>query len=129
MTRLSMLVVGVSALPALFLPDACLMLFLHDPETLALARLPLQLTAATMGLEALGVILMNAHYGAGHSRRVMVISLAMQWCLFLPIALAMQSIWSFGLLAIWIANLAYRVVQSAVFVWSWQTGSWAQVKV
>ena len=128
-TRLSMLVVGGAALPALFMPDLFLMLFLRDPTTLALARLPLQLTAATMALESLGLVLMNAHYGAGHSHRVMVISLAMQWCFFLPVAFAMQSIWSFGLLAIWIANLIYRILQSATFVWSWETGSWAQVKV
>ncbi len=82
-----------------------------------------------MAFEALGVVLLNTHYGAGHSRGVMVISLCMQWCLFLPIALGMQSLWSLGLLAIWIANVTYRILQSATFVWSWETGSWAQLKV
>ena len=128
-TRLAVLVVGGLALPALIEPDLFLLLFLRDPTTLALARLPLQLTAATITLEALGVVLMNAHYGAGHSRRVMVISLTMQWCLFLPIAFAMQSIWGFGLLAIWIANLAYRILQSVTFVWSWQAGGWTRIRV
>ena len=82
-----------------------------------------------MALEALGVVLMNAHYGAGHSRQVMVISLTMQWCLFLPIAFAMQAIWGFGLLAIWIANLVYRILQSVTFVWSWQAGGWTRIRV
>ena len=127
--RMAVLVVGALALPALFMPDFFLMLFLRDPATLALARLPLQITAATMAFEVLGVVLLNAHYGAGHSRRVMLISLAMQWCLFLPITFGMQSLWSFGLLAIWIVNVTYRILQSATFVWSWETGSWAQVKV
>lgn len=128
-TRLAMLVVGGSALPALLWPDAFLTLFLRDAATLDLARLPLQLTAASMALDALGAVLMNAHYGAGHSHRVMVISLVMQWGVFLPVALALQSVWGCGLLTIWIANLAYRILQSGLFVWSWQTGSWARVRV
>ena len=124
-----MLVVGGLALPALLLPDACLLLFLHDPATLALARLPLQLTAATMALEALGMVLMNAHYGAGQSGRVLLISLTMQWCLFLPVALVLQSVWSVGLLTVWTANLVYRLLQAATFVWSWETRGWARVRV
>ena len=128
-TRLAMLVVGGLALPALLLPDVCLLLFLHDPTTLALARLPLQLTAATMALEALGMVLMNAHYGAGQSGRVLLISLIMQWCLFLPVALVLQSVWSVGLLAVWTVNLAYRLLQAATFVWSWETRGWARVRV
>ncbi len=125
-TRLAMLVVGGSAL---LLPDVCLLLFLHDPATLALARLPLQLTAATMALEALGMVLMNAHYGAGQSGRVLLISLTMQWCLFLPVALVLQSVWSVGLLTVWAANLVYRLLQAATFVWSWETRGWARVRV
>ena len=72
--RLAMVCVGLLALPAVLIPDAFLGLFLRDPITLDLARLPLQLTAATMALEVIGMVLMSAHYGAGHSRRVMVIS-------------------------------------------------------
>ena len=125
----AMCLVGASALPAVFFPDAFLKLFLQDPAVLMLARLPLQLTAGTMAVEALGVVLMNAHLGAGHSHRVMVISLAMQWCLFLPVAFVLQSMWGFGLLVIWGANIVYRSLQSMLFLWSWYNGRWAQVKV
>ena len=127
--RIAMVFVSLLALPAVLVPDLFLGLFLRDLTTLALARLPLQITAITMGLEVIGMVLMNAHYGAGHSRRVMVISLAMQWCFFLPIAFLMGSIFGFGLLAIWSVNIGYRLIQSGVFVWSWESGSWAKVRI
>ena len=127
--RLAMVCVGLLALPAVLVPDAFLGLFLRDPTTLDLARLPLQLTAATMALEVIGMVLMSAHYGAGHSRRVMVISLALQWCFFLPLAFVLSAAFGLGLLAIWNLNIVYRLIQSAVFVWSWETGSWSQVRI
>ena len=127
--RIAMVCVGLLALPAVLVPDLFLGLFLRDPATLGLARLPLQITAITMALEVIGMVLMNAHYGAGHSRRVMVISLAMQWCFFLPIAFLMGLVFGLGLLAIWSVNIAYRLIQSGVFVWSWQSGSWAKVRI
>ena len=127
--RIAMVCVGLLALPAVLVPDLFLGLFLRDPATLGLARLPLQITALTMALEVIGMVLMNAHYGAGHSRRVMVISLAMQWCFFLPIAFLMGLVFGLGLLAIWSVNIAYRLIQSGVFVWSWQSGSWAKVRM
>ncbi len=127
--RIAMVCVGLLALPAVLVPDLFLGLFLRDPATLGLARLPLQITALTMALEVIGMVLMNAHYGAGHSRRVMVISLAMQWCFFLPIAFLMGLVFGLGLLAIWSVNIGYRLIQSGVFVWSWQSGSWAKVRI
>ena len=127
--RIAMVCVGLLALPAVLVPDLFLGLFLRDPATLGLARLPLQITALTMALEVIGMVLMNAHYGAGHSRRVMVISLAMQWCFFLPIAFLMGLVFGLGLLAIWSVNVGYRLIQSGVFVWSWQSGSWAKVRI
>lgn len=127
--RIAIVVVGALALPALFFPDLFLSVFLRDPATLALARFPLQITAATMALEVIGMVLMNAHYGAGHSRQVMVISLAMQWCFFLPVAFILVSVFGLGLLAVWSVNIGYRLIQSAVFVWSWESGSWAKVRI
>ena len=127
--RLAMVCVGLLALPAVLIPDVFLSLFLRDPTTLGLARLPLQLTAATMALEVTGMVLMSAHYGAGHSRRVMVISLALQWCFFLPLAFVLSTAFGLGLLAIWNLNIVYRLIQSGVFVWSWETGSWSQVRI
>ena len=84
--RIAVLVVGILALPALFFPNLILAVFLHDPHTLALAQTPLRLIAVLMTVESMSIVLLNAHYGAGHSQRVMAITLPFQWGLLLPTA-------------------------------------------
>ena len=67
--------------------------------------------------------------GAGHSRRVMGVAICMQWGLFLPVAYLLGPGLGYGLLIIWSANVAYRVVQALVFVWSWHQGHWARIRI
>jgi MATE family multidrug resistance protein len=127
--RITMCVVGGLALPALLFPDLFLSVFLHDPNTLALARTPLRLVAALMTIEALGIVLVNSHYGAGHSRRVLAITTPFQWGLFLPAAYLIGVVLNLGALAVWCAYVSYRFLQTCVVVWSWQQGDWAKVEI
>ena len=127
--RIAMLVVSLLALPALLFPNPFLSVFLHDPHTLALAHTPLRLIAFLMTFESMGIVLVNAHFGAGHSRRVMEIMLPFQWGLFLPTAYLIGPALGFSFLAVWILYVTYRFAQGSVFVWSWQRGDWAKVQV
>ncbi len=56
-SRLAMVIVGLVALVGLIAPDLILRVFLHEPETIALARFPLQLMGATMAIDTLGGVL------------------------------------------------------------------------
>ena len=62
-------VVGLIAIPAIIVPQWILGIFLHDPETLELARLPMRLIAIFIATDTLGLVLMNALIGAGATRR------------------------------------------------------------
>jgi putative MATE family efflux protein len=125
--RIAMLVVGLLSLPALLFPELILRGFLHDPETLALARLPLQLVAATMALDTVGTVLLNALLGAGYSRAVMVVSVSLQWGLFLPVVYLTGPV--LGMLGIWSAQIIYRAIQTGLFISIWHSGHWARVRV
>ena len=125
----AMVVMGTLALPIALYPQVPLALFLHDPATLELARIPLRLVAATLWIDALGTVLLNAHIGAGSTRRVMQISVSLQWGGFLPVAYLLGPVLGHGLLAIWLANVCYRAIQAGVFVRSWSRGSWASVRI
>ena len=127
--RIAVLVVSLLALPAVLFPDPFLSVFLHDPHTLALAYTPLRLIAALMTFESASIVLLNSHYGAGHSRRVMEITLPFQWGLFLPAAYLIGPTLGLGFLAVWIWYVTYRLVQAGVFAWSWERGDWAKVQV
>ncbi|MFQ5514112.1 MAG: MATE family efflux transporter [Myxococcota bacterium] len=128
-STLAMLGMGLLALPVAVFPDAVLGLFLHEPATRELARVPLRLIASLLGLDALGTVLLHAHLGAGDSRRVMLVSFTLQWGLFLPSAFLIGPVLGHGLLEIWIANLAYRGLQALVFACSWRRGGWRRIRL
>lgn len=128
-SRVAMSVVGVLAAIELLAPDVCLGPFLHDPATLALARWPLRVVGATAALDAAGIVLLNAHLGAGDTKRVMKVSVGLQWGVFLPAAYALGPLFGFGLLAIWLANAGFRLLMATVFAHSWRRRRWADVPV
>ena len=127
--KLATLGVGLMALLGLFFPDLLLRPFLHDEQTLALARLPLRFLAATMSLDTLGMVLMNALLGAGDNLRVMTVTLVLQWVIFLPVAHVIGPVLGFGMTGVWLAHIGYRSIQAVVFLVIWRSGSWAKIQV
>jgi len=122
--RLGIGVVIVIALPALLAPDLILAGFLDD-ATRALASTPLRLLAFVMPFDALGLILMNAHLGAGRTATVLKVTTLLQWGVFLPIAWLLGPLLGLGSTAVWAAYVLYRLVQAGMFVASWRGRSWA----
>ena len=122
-------VVGMAVLgaPMWAAPDWLLSAFIHDPATLELARLPMRLVGATIAVEAVGLILMHALLGAGDSRRVMKVAIALQWALFLPLAYLVGPALGLGLLAIWVLQGGYRTLQALAFWLMWRRRGWADM--
>lgn len=127
--RIAAGVMTVLGLPMLMFPDVILGVFLHEPLTLDIARGPLRLVGATIGIDAVGMVLMNALIGAGASRASMVVSIGTQWLVFLPIAYVLGPVLGLGLMAIWTAQVTYRGLSALVFAHLWRRGSWASIKV
>jgi len=116
-------------LPGLLWPDLVLGAFLHDPATLALARFPLRLSAATISVEGVAMVLMNALLGAGDNRRVMLLSIGIQWGVGIPAAAVAGLVLGLGLPGVWVAQVGYRVLWAAVFAGAWHGGRWARIRV
>ena len=127
--RVAVPIVSAIAAVGLIAPDLPLALFLHDPDTLALARWPLRLIALSLPLDVVGMVLLSGLLGAGDSLRVLVVSTGMQWLVFLPTAWLVGPYLGLGLTAVWIAQVGYRLVQSGVFAVLWRGEGWTKVKV
>ncbi|MCP4897392.1 MAG: MATE family efflux transporter [bacterium] len=128
-SRLAMTLVGLVSIPGLVAPKLLLGLFLHEPETLEMATLPLQLLAGTMFLDTLGTVLLNAIQGAGDTQRAMMVAVSLQWGLFLPAAYLVGPMLGYGLVGVWIAQVGYRLIQTGVFATMWAKGRWATITV
>lgn len=126
--RLALVMLGLLSLPMWLVPELLLSGFIHDEETRALAILPMRLVGALMVVEAFGMILMHALLGAGDSRRTMLTAVSLQWLGFLPIAWLVGPGLGGGLLAVWLAQGGYRLIQAIVFTILWQRLKWARIK-
>jgi MATE family multidrug resistance protein len=60
---------------------------------------------------------------------VLWLSALTQWGILLPAAWLLGPVLGFGLLAIWIAQAATRVLMLALFARSWRRRGWADVRL
>ncbi|MFK8013971.1 MAG: MATE family efflux transporter [Gammaproteobacteria bacterium] len=127
--RIAVIGLALLGIPMWLTPDLVLAPFIHNPDTVALARTPMRLVGLSMAFEALGLVLMNALLGAGDARRVMLVSIGFQWIVFLPLAYLLGPVLGLGLSAVWALNVVYRSGVGAIFVVLWRQRAWAQIKV
>jgi len=126
--RLALVMLGLLALPMWLVPELLLSAFIHDEETRSLAVTPMRLVGVFMVVEAFGMILMHALLGAGDAKRTMLTAVTLQWLLFLPIAWVVGPVLGGGLLAVWLAQGGYRLLQAVVFTILWQRLKWARAQ-
>jgi len=127
--KVGMVYVGCLALPAFVFPGFFLSGFIYDAETLKLAELPFRCATLFIAFDAFGLVLMNALIGAGDTKRVMFISIVLQWFLFIPVAYVVGPVWGLGLIGIWVAQAGWRILLAVIYSWRWAEGSWDQIKV
>ncbi|GGX78917.1 MATE family efflux transporter [Litchfieldella qijiaojingensis] len=125
--RVAWACLGLLALPMMFIPDLVLGLFLHDTDLIEMGRIPLQLTAVMIVLDAAALVLGQALLGAGANRTVMTTTLTMQWLVFLPLAWWVGVVLDHGLIGIWWIQLGYRCLNSLWFAVIWQRRRWQRL--
>ena len=127
--KVALCVIFVIGIPMWAAPDLLLRGFIHDPETLEIARIPMRLVGLLIVVDAIGMVLMHALLGAGDSKRVMMVSITTQWILFLPVAYLAGPILGYGLLVLWVLQGMYRAVQAGIFAQFWRRREWASIRV
>lgn len=122
-------VMGVFALPLIVAPEAVLAIFLNDPHTISLARIPLQLTGLGIIIDGVSMVLLQSMVVTGYCLPVAVVALVMQWCFLLPGAYLFGPHFGYGLLGVWLTMTVYRILQMAVFICMWEKKSWTKVEI
>ena len=125
--RVGLLVSLVLGLPMVAAPELLLAPFLRDPATRALAEPALRLVGATLFIDAVGTVLMQALVGAGAPKRVLLVSVVGQWGVFLPLAWLVGPVLGGSLTAIWSAQVVQRAGSAAVFAAMWRRGDWKRI--
>lgn len=119
----------VPGLALISAPDLILGIFLHEPDLIALGRLPVIFTGFMVLNEALVMILSQALLGAGAAALVMRVTVLTQWLLFLPLAWLLGPWAGQGLLAVWILYGAQRMLNAAIFSYYWVKRDWQRITI
>jgi len=127
--QVALVVMVLLGLPMVFAPDFVLGFFLHEPDTLAIARPALRLTGAMLALDAIGMVLLNGLQGAGATRTAATVAVVFQWGVGLPMAFVMGPVLGLDLVWIWASQGIYRAGQAVVYAVVWRRGNWARIEV
>lgn len=132
--KVATVVMGVAGLPMILVPELILDPFFDlgkpgDAAAFELAVLPLRLVGAFIILDGTGMVLLNSMVGAGATRTSMIVSIVMQWGLFLPAAYVVGPVLGGGLLAIWLAQMIYRSVQALILAGIWKSRRWSTIEL
>jgi MATE family multidrug resistance protein len=110
-------------------PKLWLGLLMNDPVAEALGVVPLIVLGLMQPIDAVGMVLSQTLIGAGAVRAVMVVSVILQWALFLPAAYLFGVHLQGGLLALWLGMGLYRAIFAVVMVVLFRRGRWADITV
>ena len=124
----AVVVLTVIGVPMWLVPDALLSIFLHEAEPLDVARWPLRLAGMFLAFDAITAVLMSSLQGAGAVRTAMLVSVSLQWLIFLPIAFVLGPVLGYGLLVIWSSQIAHRGLSALTFAVLWMRRGWVHAE-
>ncbi len=127
--KLTVIILALLSTPMWLFPHAVLGLFLHDPELVELARVPLLMTGLAICVDAAAIVFTQALLGAGANRTVMLITTCSQWLFYLPLAWLVGPLLGWGLIGIWTLQVIHRGMSSLIFCYVWSGKGWTGIRI
>lgn len=127
--KLGVAAISILGIPLFLFPEQCLAVFLSNPGTISMAVIPLQMIAATTGFGSLIYIFAYTLSTVGDGKRVIVVSLITQWIVFLPAVWIVGPYLKYGLLQIWLVQMAYGALAAVLMTAIWADGRWKKITI
>jgi len=124
-------VIGITliGLPLFLFPKLFLSIFLSDPYAISLATTPLRIVGVTAGIASLVNIFAYTLYSVGDGNRVMLVGFSTTWLFFLPGVWIVGPYLRYGLLQIFLVQLAYSLLANVLLTSIWVGGRWKKIKI
>ena len=127
--RLGLAVFGVVGVLEFVFAEQILALVSHSSLVQATALLPMKIMGLATPIVAVGMILVEALFGAGNSRFVMVAQLLLHFLCLVPLAWLFGITLGLGLTGIWIGAGIYALALAAVMSWKFRSGDWQHIRL
>ena len=127
--KLSVLILGIASLPLILIPKQLLSVFILEQETVSVAVTAVRILGVSIFIEAQALTMMHSLLGAGDSKRVMLISILMQWGIYIPLGWLLGLILNQGLNGVWTANLITQISMAGIYTYLWKRGNWKEIDI
>jgi len=124
-------VIGITllGLPLFLFPKFVLAFFLSDHHTISLAATPLRIVGVVAGIAGLVNIFAHTLITVGDGNRVMLVAFSTTWIFFLPGVWIVGPYLGYGLLQIFLVQLAWNLLANVLLTSIWVGGKWKKIKI
>lgn len=114
----SLLLFVISAL-LVFFPEAILGLFTSDVNVISISTYSMQIIGVVIPIDAVGIVLLQTMLTANLGRKLVLISIFLQWVVAMPLSYIVSVELGYGLTGFWSVQGLVRVVLSMILVLKW----------
>lgn len=127
--KLGALIFGIVGLLEALFAGPILQIASRSQAVQEVALVPLQMMALATPLIAFGMILTQALFGAGNSKFVMLVEVALHFAVLVPLAWLLGITLGLGLIGIWAAALVYVALLCVAMAWKFRSGDWKSIQL
>jgi multidrug resistance protein, MATE family len=110
-------------------PEWCIRLFNQSPEVIRVGTTSMRLMGACSPVVAIGMVLIQALFGAGNTAFVMKVEIILHFGLLLPLAYTLGVLLDFGLMGVWSAAAIYACLLASIMAWKFREGIWKTIDI
>ncbi len=127
--KLGMYIMGCLGLLVIVWPHFFLGIFTDKEAVIAAAIPSMRLMGASASLMSAGLILVQALFGAGATKFVMIAEMLMHGLCLIPLSYVLAVVLGMGMLGAWTAAATYVGFLSSTMAWKFAGGSWKKIKI
>jgi MATE family multidrug resistance protein len=127
--KMGMYVFVVLGIAMIIWPETFLGIFTDKTDVIEVASPSMRLMGSVASLISAGLILVQALFGAGNTKFVMIVEMCLHLLCLIPLSYLLAVVLDLGLLGAWAAAAAYVVLLSSIMAWKFYEGKWKQIRI
>jgi Na+-driven multidrug efflux pump len=127
--KMGMYFFGALGIAMIIWPEVFLGIFTDKADVISVAVPSTRLMGSVASLISAGLILVQALFGAGNTKFVMIVEMLLHLLCLIPLSYLLAVVLDLGMLGAWSATATYVVLLSSIMAWKFYEGKWKQIRI